>query len=273
MTSEQPKPKTNHHPASWGLVQDDLQARGEHEVLGDIAERHLMGMAKYGTPLQPFNGRDSLQDAREESMDLVVYLKNVQQELPPVVPPGIEHRMVSRMYHTALGLMCALKDYQVWKANQSEARQAESFQKAREEFEKVKYGKVKPVQGPIYSERYPAPPNVVFRKRLGEFADVAPITEEDIQARKPQEAPQVSPGPIYHPYVQEAHLGHPGNPQGISVEVANQVPIVFIPDQIHGQLRDELEEWKRNMEISMEAERQKYLDEQCESKNSSEKIL
>ena len=35
-----------------------------------------MGIRKYGTPLQPDNGRDSLQDAYEEALDLCVYLKN-----------------------------------------------------------------------------------------------------------------------------------------------------------------------------------------------------
>ena len=60
----QPSPKTNNHQATWGLV------------IFDMAMRNNIGTQKYGTPLQPFNGRNSLQDAYEEVLDLAVYLKN-----------------------------------------------------------------------------------------------------------------------------------------------------------------------------------------------------
>lgn len=33
------------------------------------------GRRKYGTPLQPFNGRDPLVDAYQEVLDLAVYLR------------------------------------------------------------------------------------------------------------------------------------------------------------------------------------------------------
>lgn len=45
-------------------------------VVEDLETRKAMGIRKYGTPLQPDNGRDSLQDAYEEALDLCVYLKN-----------------------------------------------------------------------------------------------------------------------------------------------------------------------------------------------------
>jgi hypothetical protein len=60
---DQPKPNKNSMPAAWDLV------------LADIAKRDKFGEAKYGTRLQPFNGRDGLQDAYEEALDLVVYLR------------------------------------------------------------------------------------------------------------------------------------------------------------------------------------------------------
>lgn len=60
----QPSPKPNNHQATWGLV------------ISDMAMRNNIGTQKYGTPLQPFNGRNSLQDAYEEVLDLAVYLKN-----------------------------------------------------------------------------------------------------------------------------------------------------------------------------------------------------
>lgn len=60
---EQPKPIPNHRPASWDLV------------IADMRERDRIGTAKYGTRLQPGNGRDALRDAYEEALDLVVYLR------------------------------------------------------------------------------------------------------------------------------------------------------------------------------------------------------
>jgi hypothetical protein len=39
-----------------------------------------MGIAKYGTPLQTFNGRDPLIDAYQEALDLAVYLKQAIME-------------------------------------------------------------------------------------------------------------------------------------------------------------------------------------------------
>ena len=59
----QPLPTANDKPIIHAIVQQDLQARLE------------FGIAKYGQPLQPFNGRDALKDAYEEILDLAVYLR------------------------------------------------------------------------------------------------------------------------------------------------------------------------------------------------------
>lgn len=59
----QPKPKKNDYPAVWDLV------------IKDMKERDRLGLQRYETRLQPFNGRDSLVDAYEEALDLAVYLK------------------------------------------------------------------------------------------------------------------------------------------------------------------------------------------------------
>jgi hypothetical protein len=59
----EPEPQTNDRPAVWGLVVDDMRARD------------AMGAAKYGTRLQPHNGRDALADAYQEALDLAVYLR------------------------------------------------------------------------------------------------------------------------------------------------------------------------------------------------------
>ena len=44
-------------------------------VLADIQARVEMGMEKYGTKLQTFNGRDALWDAYQEAIDLAMYLR------------------------------------------------------------------------------------------------------------------------------------------------------------------------------------------------------
>lgn len=59
----QPEPKPNNNKPVWD------------QVINDMANRDKLGRERYGVPLQPFNGRDALQDAYEEALDLVVYLK------------------------------------------------------------------------------------------------------------------------------------------------------------------------------------------------------
>lgn len=66
--SVQPAPTPNSNPAAWDLVKVDIEARDQ------------FGLSKYGTRLQPGNGRDSLRDAYEEALDLVVYLRNAIYE-------------------------------------------------------------------------------------------------------------------------------------------------------------------------------------------------
>ena len=63
MSTPEPNPKPNDLPAVWDLVIADMKARDES------------GRAKYGTPLQPYNGRKQLVDAYQEVLDLAVYLR------------------------------------------------------------------------------------------------------------------------------------------------------------------------------------------------------
>ena len=49
-------------------------------MISDMRLRNNLGRERYGTPLQPFNGRDALMDAYEESLDLCVYLRQVIYE-------------------------------------------------------------------------------------------------------------------------------------------------------------------------------------------------
>lgn len=62
---KQPRPKSNDLPFAWDLV------------LKDIKKRDEFGKLKYGTRLQPFNGRDTLRDVYEELLDAVVYIRTL----------------------------------------------------------------------------------------------------------------------------------------------------------------------------------------------------
>jgi len=53
----------NNNPAVWDLV------------IADALARDAIGQSRYGTRLQPLNGRDALRDAYEEALDLCVYLR------------------------------------------------------------------------------------------------------------------------------------------------------------------------------------------------------
>jgi hypothetical protein len=64
----QPPPIENSLPAVWDLVIHDMEVRDKD------------GFRKYGTRLQPFNGRDSLIDAYQEALDLCVYLRQAIYE-------------------------------------------------------------------------------------------------------------------------------------------------------------------------------------------------
>lgn len=49
-------------------------------VMEDMAERRRLGIERYGTPLQPHNGRDALVDAYQEALDLACYLRQAIAE-------------------------------------------------------------------------------------------------------------------------------------------------------------------------------------------------
>lgn len=88
LNTPEPAPVANDAPATWLRVIDDtigrflrVGARGAvQRLLMDMTTRHHDGVAKYGTPLQPNNGRDSLKDAYQEVLDFCVYVKNAELE-------------------------------------------------------------------------------------------------------------------------------------------------------------------------------------------------
>ena len=68
MKNDQPMPILNDGPIMQELV------------MGDMKSRLKLGIERYGTGLQAGNGRDMLQDAYEEALDLCVYLRGVMYE-------------------------------------------------------------------------------------------------------------------------------------------------------------------------------------------------
>jgi len=68
INNKEPKPKKNKEKCIQDLVIEDMKKRKE------------IGKKKYGTVLQPFNGRNSLVDAYQEVGDLCVYLRQTIEE-------------------------------------------------------------------------------------------------------------------------------------------------------------------------------------------------
>lgn len=58
-------------------------------TIKDMEDRRKHGIEKYGTPLQPFNGRDPLIDAYQEALDLCVYLRQAIEERQTIEPPKV----------------------------------------------------------------------------------------------------------------------------------------------------------------------------------------
>lgn len=65
---DQPLPVLNDRP--------DIQS----QLIADIEERRQVGIRRYGTALQPFNGRDAARDLYEELIDGAVYAKQLVVE-------------------------------------------------------------------------------------------------------------------------------------------------------------------------------------------------
>lgn len=68
LNKPEPDPVINERPAVWSLVIADMQARDKE------------GLRKYGTRLQPFNGRDALVDLYQELLDACVYIRQEIEE-------------------------------------------------------------------------------------------------------------------------------------------------------------------------------------------------
>lgn len=71
---EQPDPVNKGEPVTEKLIQWLLDINADEEVINLIKERYEFGLNKYGQPLMSEDGRDTVQDAKEEVGDLLQYL-------------------------------------------------------------------------------------------------------------------------------------------------------------------------------------------------------
>jgi hypothetical protein len=87
--NQQPPPIQNNEPAAWDLVLKDLDGLkvfNPHQnaalkmVIADAKKRDQAGAKKYGTRLQPNNGRNAVKDAYEEMLDGMVYVRSAIEE-------------------------------------------------------------------------------------------------------------------------------------------------------------------------------------------------
>jgi hypothetical protein len=68
-------PSLRLRPGDQSLPVPNGEESIQDSVIRDIQARRDLGIRRYGTPLQPFNGRDALRDAYDEALDLACYLK------------------------------------------------------------------------------------------------------------------------------------------------------------------------------------------------------
>lgn len=100
---EQPLPVPNAGRSIQALVRVDLLdavVPVAADVSADLIDREQLGIDRYGTTLQAFNGRDVLRDAYEEALDLACYLRQAMVE-------GFE---LTIMYYATLTMAMHLKE-------------------------------------------------------------------------------------------------------------------------------------------------------------------
>lgn len=85
----QPMPVPNSEPALWDKAKEhfwnwakvkNVNPKIVDSITKKMTDRDNYGFEKYGTRLQPFNGRDFRSDAIDELLDAIVYLEGMQIE-------------------------------------------------------------------------------------------------------------------------------------------------------------------------------------------------
>lgn len=93
----------------WAEAIEELQAvKGfPPEIIQLMQARRSFGIRRYGTPLQADNGRDHLNDALQEALDLFIYLHALRYD--PLCLPGTPFLNFLREIHMkSLDMICGL---------------------------------------------------------------------------------------------------------------------------------------------------------------------
>jgi hypothetical protein len=103
---DQPMPVEGRGPWIQDLVLKDLVAQLGDSVraaflMDEVERRKALGLSRYGTLLQAFNGRDALQDAMDEAVDLIIYLRQALVEAAERRDEGLRSELASA-YHDVL---------------------------------------------------------------------------------------------------------------------------------------------------------------------------
>lgn len=82
---DQPLPMPNAFPFIHDLMVRDINeifslTETKHTLTADVLARKALWERRYGTPLQPFNGRNVVLDAYEELLDAAAYLRQALYE-------------------------------------------------------------------------------------------------------------------------------------------------------------------------------------------------
>lgn len=115
----EPPPTDGTGPAIWDLVlvdfewyRDLMSEKKLHlidKMIQDCKSRDEFGTKKYGKRLRVGDGRTNLNDAYQEGLDLVVYLRK-EIEIQKINPSNSSSPIVA-MYHRALGFCFDLRSF------------------------------------------------------------------------------------------------------------------------------------------------------------------
>jgi hypothetical protein len=83
----EPPPRKNDLPCIQDLSIDDALMAGYYKVAKDLEARKQAGLAKYGTVLQPNNGRNAYMDVYQELLDAIVYMRQALWEMAHAEKP------------------------------------------------------------------------------------------------------------------------------------------------------------------------------------------
>lgn len=120
--TKQPKPEPREAPGmhdlaiaditqAWARSDSLIGSPEEKAIVGvilELEERRAFGLKKYGTLLQANNGRDSVRDALDEALDLIVYVRQILEEIPEDQHGDLQFQS---MYRNAIEFAIALKFY------------------------------------------------------------------------------------------------------------------------------------------------------------------